>query len=114
LGRTATAQKKLYLERMSILRPLLVVDGRIYVWSTDRRNLKFSKVECSIATLQIISSKWTSLNSNSGPRVHNPTTNTYGVKGRVSDRVVLVLFNDSVSTTQTIYSQTHILYSDVL
>jgi hypothetical protein len=91
-----------------------VVDERIYVWSTDRRNLKFSKVKCSIATLQIISSTSTSQNSNSGLRAHNPTTKTYGVNGRVSDRVILVLFNDSLSNTQTIYSHILILYNDAL
>jgi len=51
---------------------------------------------------------------NSGLRAHNPTTNTYGVNGRVSDRVMLVLFNDSVSTTQIIYSQIVSLYNDAL
>jgi hypothetical protein len=91
-----------------------VVDERIYVWSTDRRNLKFSKAKCSIATLQIISSTWTSLNLNSGLRANNPTTNTYVVKGMVSDQVILVLFNDSVSTTQIMYSQILNLYDDAL
>jgi hypothetical protein len=108
-----TNKQTLYLEKLSILRLLLVVDERIYVWSADRRNAKFSKVKCSIDTLQIISSTWTSLTSDSGLRAHNPTTNTYGVSGRVSDQVILVLSNDSVSTTQTVYSQIVILY-DVL
>ena len=86
----------------------------IYIWGTERRNLKFTKLKCSIATLHIISSTWTSLNSNSGLRAHNPATDTYGVNGWVYDRVILELFNDSVSTTQTIYGHILILYNAAL